>query len=575
MESVSGPACILCKKNDGKVIKIKKIAIGNLIKHSKARNDKRYGSFEKLEEAYVHESCKSSYGNMKVIDNAAKKAKHKIAEGMKISSEAKKIDFKLNCFLCGEIADHRMEFREVRHDDTGIKIKNALREKDSSDPNIKAISARLKDVEKLTEVSARYHVNCFNRFYNEPTHSSPGRPLSKETVDFCDHCIKYMEENGHECQFSFNEMKATFSGKIPDLTTVRRKLKEHFKGDLDYFPTTRDTIIIHKNNSGSKLSSEWYEKKSKDLDQERIRIVEMASNIILEDIRSQVYDKKNYEILNSSDNDLCKDVPETLKLMLDIIIKTHKKIDIKNKKWDRRVATYAHCLISSARPRSFLSPILLGLSAMSHKNFASRNLIESFAYLGLCGSYDETIRFEKSIVCDRTSHSLSPEAYLQFVFDNADHNTCTIDGKNTFHAMGGIQIVTPGSSVITKNKIPRLEKIPSADEIGKFGYIPYKTFNRKNTEGLNKIEIENIFSADNIHSFELSTPDFLWFFSQFSNDKSLGWNGFMEKVHFKSKYTTSKVIPMPFLNKPASDPNTIFSIVSKVVDDHKNNPNQI
>jgi len=85
---------------------------------------------------------------------------------------------------------------------------------------------------------------------------------------------------------------------------------------------------------------------------------------------------------------------------------------------------------------------------MIHKKYASKRLIDSLYNVGLCSSYKETLRFEASIINDPANHTFSPDAYIQFIFDNADHNTCTIDGKNTFHTIGGIMVVTPTSSVI-------------------------------------------------------------------------------------------------------------------------------
>lgn len=129
-------------------------------------------------------------------------------------------------------------------------------------------------------------------------------------------------------------------------------------------------------------------------------------------------------------------------------------------KINKKVATMSHCIITCARPRSFLSPILLGLSSMIHKKYASKGLIDSLFNLGLCSSYKETLRFEASIVQDPANHNLSPDSYIQFVYDNADHNTCTIDAKDTFHAMGGIMVDTPLTTVTSKKKISRLQTIP-------------------------------------------------------------------------------------------------------------------
>lgn len=61
---------------------------------------------------------------------------------------------------------------------------------------------------------------------------------------------------------------------------------------------------------------------------------------------------------------------------------------------------------------------------MVHKRFASRDLIDSDPYLGLCTRN----RYEISIVCDGENYSLSDHSYAQHVFDNDDRNTCTLDG---------------------------------------------------------------------------------------------------------------------------------------------------
>lgn len=87
---------------------------------------------------------------------------------------------------------------------------------------------------------------------------------------------------------------------------------------------------------------------------------------------------------------------------------------------------------------------------MMHKKYASKGLLDSLLYSGLCASYEETLGFEASIVNDPDIHTSDPDSFSQFIFDNDDVNTCTIDGKNTSHAMGGIKIVTPSSCVQSK-----------------------------------------------------------------------------------------------------------------------------
>ena len=162
--------------------------------------------------------------------------------------------------------------------------------------------------------------------------------------------------------------------------------------------------------------------------------MELASHFILQDVRAMKVDMENYNTPTDFLNTI-KDIPETLRLLLEILIKTHKR-GRKNGSWDKwenRIVTAAHILISSIRPRFFSSPILLGLSCTIYTKFAARGLIDRLYNIGLCKSYTEIVRFENSLVSDPQNVDFIADTYLQFVYDNADHNTATIDGKNTFH----------------------------------------------------------------------------------------------------------------------------------------------
>ena len=193
--------------------------------------------------------------------------------------------------------------------------------------------------------------------------------------------------------------------------------------------------------------------------EERSRIIKIAANIISEDIRSKYYDNSAYKAPSSILDNVTEDVSPSLQIFLDTVIKKNKRLDKQaaKLKWDRRVTMIAHVIISSVRPRSFLSSILLGLSAMMHKKHRSKNLIDCLSYLRLCLPYHETMLFEASVVNDPENYNLSNVSYVKFIFDNADHNTNTIDGLNTFHVMGEIMCVTPSSAVSSDKMIEKLK----------------------------------------------------------------------------------------------------------------------
>jgi len=161
------------------------------------------------------------------------------------------------------------------------------------------------------------------------------------------------------------------------------------------------------------------------------------------------YDTENYPAPDKFLDNVDEIIPSSLKYFLDLLIAKNKKCDTTEKKWKNLISTMSRCLISAVRPRSFISPIMLGLSSMMHKKHASRTLINSLFRIGLCASYEKTLRFESSIVHPQKCNYVG--SIINFVFDNADHNTCTIDGRDTFHAMGGTKCVTPSSFVKSRD----------------------------------------------------------------------------------------------------------------------------
>ncbi|GBM42998.1 hypothetical protein AVEN_88601-1 [Araneus ventricosus] len=65
----------------------------------------------------------------------------------------------------------------------------------------------------------------------------------------------------------------------------------------------------------------------------------------------------------------------------------------------------------------------------------------------------EICKYETSMTMNTLSE-VQDNVFVQFVFDNADRNTRTVDGHGTFHVMGGVQCVTPVSAVQTCYCIP-------------------------------------------------------------------------------------------------------------------------
>ncbi|KYN03290.1 hypothetical protein ALC62_05871 [Cyphomyrmex costatus] len=126
--------------------------------------------------------------------------------------------------------------------------------------------------------------------------------------------------------------------------------------------------------------------------------------------------------------------------------------------------------------------------------------------------------------------------------------------------MGGIMCVTPSSTVTSEISITRLSTIPKSVEIGRFGFLPPQLFDRGTVNGLNNIIVHNFNEIQD--ELDISSADFVWLYKKNVHPlETEGWSGFQEEYHRSSDYDTSRIIPLPFVNNPPSDYNTIFTVL--------------
>lgn len=85
--------------------------------------------------------------------------------------------------------------------------------------------------------------------------------------------------------------------------------------------------------------------------------------------------------------------------------------------------------------------------------------------------YSEDQLFQASVLKDSPQIVLE-DSFSQWVHDNADVNVDL--GFITWQAMGGLQCITPHSSVRSEARISRLKNVPTAKETEEFVNIPFK-----------------------------------------------------------------------------------------------------
>ncbi|GBM66768.1 hypothetical protein AVEN_74314-1 [Araneus ventricosus] len=80
-------------------------------------------------------------------------------------------------------------------------------------------------------------------------------------------------------------------------------------------------------------------------------------------------------------------------------------------------------------------------------------------------SYREICKYGTSMTMNTLSE-VQDNGFVQFVFDNADHNTRTVDGDGTFHVMGGVhqseELISLSSGIVADDGV----NCDSAEELG-------------------------------------------------------------------------------------------------------------
>ena len=109
-----------------------------------------------------------------------------------------------------------------------------------------------------------------------------------------------------------------------------------------------------------------------------------------------------------------------------------------------------------------MSPLMLAIDVFMCRRYGSKELPSILSNLGFSYSYHE-VRLFKASVLEANKDPIYTDAYIQMIFDNADHNTATIDGKKSFHAMGDAETVTPYDSISFDYVIPRSNKLPNSE----------------------------------------------------------------------------------------------------------------
>ena len=225
-----------------------------------------------------------------------------------------------------------------------------------------------------------------------------------------------------------------------------------------------------------------------------------------------------------------------------------------------KLASIGQAMMQAARPRVLLAPLQVRVAVQLHHHFASRFLIDSLHRHEFCCSYQEVQKFgQNAAVNQGTDIPSHTSEFVQYVADNVDHYIRTLDGNDTFHGMGIIAAVTPGT--MQSQLVPRRQV--NAEDISTAGCIQIQH------QGLANQEIEIKYNDIVIQKTLDPTAnlDILWKTSLLFGFFRPAWSGMMQYVHRGNHPGQSSVTFLPMIDMSSSDPTCIFSTL-KFVTEH-------
>ena len=254
------------------------------------------------------------------------------------------------------------------------------------------------------------------------------------------------------------------------------------------------------------------------------------------------------------------DVEEALKFIPDLL-KSFLELLFVGKDIKLKLASVEQAIVQAVRPRVILAPLQLGLGVQMHHHFSSKFLIDSLNSHGFCASYKTVQKYERSAAVAQGTEipGYTPGHFVQYSADNVDHNLRTLDGTGTFHGMGIIAAITPG----TKATIPIPIRKVSAQDIAKVGRIEIRPFIGllENTPQHYQ-ELQSITARDSTANLDL-----LWKLTQpLLQSPRPAWNGMMQ-LSCKGTYPgKSSVHFLPMIDMDPTDMTCIYSTLSFISD---------
>lgn len=540
---------------------------------------------------HVHQECRMNYVNPNVIKRDLKRK----TEGHEVNvnsmvvirrSQDVPFDYGKSCLFCGQpdlFSGKKKEFElvKVRTKQFQESILNVCCERKDSWSD--TVLAKIEFVQDLFAADAVYHQSCSINFRtnkgipeqvrkrmlkdSEPESSKRprGRPEDTETSEAFNYVVRYFESNDNE-QITVKKLVDVMEGKLKNsgcaaysAVYMKKKLKEHYNDRIIITEIQGMPNVVTMRTTATRILSDFNKiPKMTNDDENKLRLVTAAANLIKNDIKCIENTRATYPSVDemASVGSCVEYLPESLRLFLRTLVVGLDK--------DCKIAALGQAIMQAARPRMITAPLQIGLATQMHHHFGSKFLIQTLHGLGFCSSYDEVRRFEENaaINSSNTQAESDVHASIQYVGDNVDHNTVTVDGRGTFHGMGIIKALNP--RIKRRTLIPRMA-VTSAD-LKAVSRVPIQFYGR-NSNVLAKITFDTL--SDLVLDDPTRNCELIWKIAMPLRTQTPAWSGFMQAIHKSEHAGPSSFIFLPMIDMDPNDMSCILSTLSFVCNDAK------
>jgi len=391
--------------------------------------------------------------------------------------------------------------------------------------------------------------------------SGSGRPKDSKKSEAFQAVVEYLENNDDE-QVTINDLISKMKEYLQDTDIepysfphMKSELKKHFSDRIIITEINGKQNVVTFHTTASNILHNFHQQTMQDKKDEKTHIIEAAAKFIKQDIKDLDQTRNTYPTAAEISTETALEfVPPSLQQLLNTIFC--------GKDRSTKIASIGQAIMQATRPRILLAPLQIGLGVQMHHHFQSKFLVDSLYHHGFSCSYSEVKKYERSssVAHGTEIQNFSANNFIQYSADNVDHNVRSIDGKGTFHGMGIIAMVTPGTK--SSRTIPRV-KVTSGD-IASVGRINVQHFfsERDSLQSLLYQPITNPNAKE-----PCADVDLLWKSSLLLKVPRPQWSGFMQLIHKGEHPGVSSVMFLPMIDLDPNDLTCIYSTL-KFISSH-------